>query len=367
MTREQRIAAAIAQIDEWIQPAGVEGCAVAVTRDGALVASRVAGESRPGVAVSDNTLFGLASLTKPIATTGALAAIDAGRLSLDEPIGRLVPEFIAAQPDDPRRARVTLRQLLSHTAGLAEDGPTGGNDEPLPTLEDLVDRYIALPLADDPGTIVRYANTGFAILTRVIERATGEDFWSWTLANGVNDALQDGIVVRPDHAQSSRIAHLRDASAVGTPRESYNSDWWRQTAIPWGGAYGTADAAARFAASFLTEHADSLPLSPAVRRAAVSNQTGNLPGGVGSGRVWWPEASWGLGWEIKGSKRRHWSGELSSPATYCHFGQAGTLMLGDPASGITLAVLTNRSVAKMWGFILTRWLRLSNAVMAAAT
>lgn len=358
---------AIAQIDEWIQPAGVEGCAVAVTLNGARVASRVAGEGRPGVPVSGDTLFGLASVTKPIATTGALAAIDAGLLSLDEPISRLVPEFVAARPDDPRRATVTLRQLLSHTAGLAEDAPIGGNDVPLPTLDDLVDGYIALPLADDPGTIVRYSNTGFAILTRVVERATGEDFWVWTLARGVSADRRDDIIVQPNDAQTTRIAHLRDAAAAGTPRESYNSVWWRQTAIPWGGAYGTAAAVASFAASFLPGHGDASPLSPAVRRAAIHNQTGELPGGVGSGRVWWPEATWGLGWEIKGSKRRHWSGELSSPETYCHFGQAGTLVLGDPATGITMAVLTNRSVAKMWGFILTRWLRLSNAVMAAAT
>ena len=97
----------------------------------------------------------------------------------------------------------------------------------------------------------------------------------------------------------------------------------------------------------------------------VRSQTGDLPGGVGSGRLWWPEATWGLGWEIKGTKRRHWSGELTSPATFCHFGQAGTLVWADPRLDLAVAVFTNRSVAKMWGFILSRWLRLANALAAA--
>lgn len=69
---------------------------------------------------------------------------------------------------------------------------------------------------------------------------------------------------------------------------------------------------------------------------------------------------------MKGSKRRHWTGELTSPATFCHFGAAGTLLWVDPVHDLALAVFANRSVAHMWAFILARWARLSNAVVAAA-
>jgi beta-lactamase class C len=98
----------------------------------------------------------------------------------------------------------------------------------------------------------------------------------------------------------------------------------------------------------------------------TTDQAG-VPGGVESARVRWPVARWGLGWEIKGEKRQHWTGDLTSPATFCHFGAAGTLLWADPAADLALAVFGNRAVANMWSFILSRWARLSNAVVAAAT
>jgi CubicO group peptidase (beta-lactamase class C family) len=99
----------------------------------------------------------------------------------------------------------------------------------------------------------------------------------------------------------------------------------------------------------------------------TTDQAQGVPGGVESGRVAWDVAHWGLGWEIKGSKRRHWTGELTSERTFCHFGHAGTLLWGDPERDLALAVFANRAVTRMWTYILPRWARLSNAVVAAAT
>jgi CubicO group peptidase (beta-lactamase class C family) len=91
-----------------------------------------------------------------------------------------------------------------------------------------------------------------------------------------------------------------------------------------------------------------------------------VPGGVESAKVRWDPGRWGLGWEVKGEKRRHWTGDFTSPRTFCHFGHAGTLLWGDPERDIALAVFANRTVTHMWGFILPRWARLSNAIIAAA-
>ena len=99
----------------------------------------------------------------------------------------------------------------------------------------------------------------------------------------------------------------------------------------------------------------------------TADQANGVPGGVESAKVRWDVAHWGLGWEVKGSKRRHWTGELTSPATFCHFGAAGTLLWADPTHDLALAVFANRMVAPMWSFILARWARLSNAVAAAAS
>ncbi len=99
----------------------------------------------------------------------------------------------------------------------------------------------------------------------------------------------------------------------------------------------------------------------------ITDQTMGVPGGVESAKVRWDAGRWGLGWEVKGEKRRHWTGELTSPRTFCHFGHAGTLLWGDPEHDVALAVFANRAVPHMWTFILTGWERLSNAVVSAAT
>ena len=107
-------------------------------------------------------------------------------------------------------------------------------------------------------------------------------------------------------------------------------------------------------------------VSEAATLLMTTDQTMGVPGGVESAKVHWARAL-GLGWEVKGEKRRHWTGDYTSSRTFCHFGHAGTLLWGDPERDLALAVFTNRAVTHMWGFILPRWQRLSNAVAAAAS
>jgi CubicO group peptidase (beta-lactamase class C family) len=98
----------------------------------------------------------------------------------------------------------------------------------------------------------------------------------------------------------------------------------------------------------------------------VRDQAGGVPGAVESGRIRWPVASWGLGWEVKGAKPRHWTGDRTSPATICHFGQAGTLLWADPTRELALAVFAGRAVTHRWSFLLTRWRRQADALVAVA-
>ncbi len=172
----------------------------------------------------------------------------------------------------------------------------------------------------------------------------------------------DGIVARPSADLLPRIPSVRDAANPGTEVESYNSAYWRDLAIPWGGYFGTVRALATFAATFLPAHVAINSLSPQTVADMTADQAGGIPGGVESGRVAWPVASWGLGWEVNGAKTRHWTGTVTSPETFCHFGQAGTLLWADPSRDLVLAVFTNRTVTRAWTFFLSRWTTLSDAV-----
>ena len=370
-----RFAAALGQIDGWIGPHGVRGAAAAVWFRGTLAAEHYVGEAQPGRAVDERTLFALASVTKPVAAATVMSLVAAGLVALDEPVVGFVPEFATAvagesgAPDpglEALRAQVTVRQLLAHTSGLPEDlGPRRVRFRDQPRTAGLTGAMCALRLLSAPGTVLRYSNAGYAVLSRLAERVSDEEFWALTRRRVLVPFGTDDIVARPGSFLEERIGWVQDAGGAGSNIESYNSAYWRELALPWGGLYGTVAALAGFAGIFLA--AGQGVLAPVTVAAMIHDQAGGVPGGVESARVHWPVASWGLGWEVKGGKRQHWTGDLTSPRTFCHFGQAGTLLWADPERDLALAVFANRTVTHLWPFVPARWARLSNALIAAAS
>jgi len=363
---------ALRQIDGWLIPSGVSGVGAAVWHRGELVAERYAGEARTGQPVDADTLFALASVSKPISAATVMSAIEDGFFGLDDPVIDLLPEFhadndLSAIPVlETMRPEITVRHLLAHISGLPEDiGSREVRYSDGPTLTRLTDAMCQLPLQTAPNEVVRYSNVGYAVLSRLIERHTGDEFWARTRSRVLGPMDLSDIVARPSADLLPRIATVRDAANSGTAVESYNSDYWRDLAIPWGGYFGTVRALVAFAAAFLPSNERSISLSTSSIAEMTSDQAGGIPGGVESGKVAWPVASWGLGWEVKGAKTRHWTGTVTSAQTFCHFGQAGTLLWADPGRDLVLAVFTNRTVTRAWTFFLSRWTTLSDAVASA--
>jgi len=364
---------ALSQVDEWVGPHGVPGVGAAVWSDGKIVAERYAGEARAGVPVTHQTLFPLASVTKPVSAATLMTLVDDGAISLDEPVGRLLPEFRAGPAAGTEGADSTLerlrpaigaRQLLCHVSGLPEDlGPRESRYQEEVTIETVIDQMCRLPLQSAPGDQLRYSNAGYGVIARLTTRVSGQPFWQTTQERVLDPLGIRDIVADPSGPVLERVAHLADTGQPDTEIEPYNSAYWRGLALPWGGLFGTPRDAVRFAAAFLPS--GERFLSEVATSLMTSDQTMGVPGGVESAKVRWDTGRWGLGWEVKGEKRRHWTGDYTSNRTFCHFGHAGTLLWGDPERDIALAVFANRTVTHMWGFILPRWARLSNAVIAA--
>jgi CubicO group peptidase (beta-lactamase class C family) len=97
----------------------------------------------------------------------------------------------------------------------------------------------------------------------------------------------------------------------------------------------------------------------------TTDQVRGVPGEVQNMRIKWDPAFWGLGWEVKGQKRTHWTGDLTSPRTFCHIGASGTILWADPEYDIALAAFANRTMSQIGPALRTRWARLSNAIIAA--
>lgn len=174
------------------------GAVTLVARRGKVVHFEVQGlmDLESAKPMRTDTLFRMASMTKPITAVAVLMLMEEGKLILSDPVSKYIPEFKNPRvamwnlPNDPRGSgvrivsadrEVTLQHILTHTAGLAvsPDGPAGdffrraNLDQPI-SLAEYSKRVGALPLNFQPGTQWQYTGAvGFAILGRVVEIASG--------------------------------------------------------------------------------------------------------------------------------------------------------------------------------------------------
>jgi CubicO group peptidase (beta-lactamase class C family) len=132
------------------------------------------GSPAPAEPMTEDTIFDMASLTKPLATaTAVMQLYEQGRVQFDDPVQQYLPDFNAA--NDPQRAKVTVRMLLTHTSG--ETGDVDLND---PWGLDGADktegihRALTTPLESGPGERFRYSDINFILLGALIEKVTGE-------------------------------------------------------------------------------------------------------------------------------------------------------------------------------------------------
>jgi CubicO group peptidase (beta-lactamase class C family) len=365
---------ALQQIDQWVADGIVPGVGAAVWRRGLLVGERYAGEARPGSPVTPETLFGLASVSKPLTAAAVIATIERGDLELDAPLSVYVPEFgsvgVAFEADalpqlEVHRERVTIRHLLCHVSGLPENiGARRLRMSDKPDLDHILDVMTSLPLLSVPGEQLRYSNAGYGLLALAVERVSEGSFFD-VLKQDVIEAFRlDDVVFKPSADERARIAHTADAAGKDTDSESYNSQYWQQLAIPWGGYFGSAVAMVTFASTFLPGHERGLRLES--MRRMRKDQTGRVPGGVETAGVRWNRGAWGFGWEVKADKSRHWTGTRTSEETFCHWGQSGTLVWADPQRELAFAVFANRTVHKPWPLNPPRWSNLSDSIVEIA-
>jgi CubicO group peptidase (beta-lactamase class C family) len=161
---------------------GVPGVSIAVVEDGRVAWARGYGQTGGGGPVSPHTLFQAASLSKPVASMVALRLVELGRLSLDEDVNvKLRSWTVPASPASDGEA-VTLRRLLSHTAGLTVSGfPGYAAHMPVPSLRQLLEggapsNTPAVRIDMKPGSAYRYSGGGYQVMQVLVEDVTGRAF-----------------------------------------------------------------------------------------------------------------------------------------------------------------------------------------------
>lgn len=275
--------------------AGVPGAAVAVLRDGAVVATVYAGIARDGQPVGPETVFQMASLSKPVAAHTVLSS----DVDIDAPVDRYTGTWRFPQSAfDP--SGVTLRRLLSHTSGVNVGGYLGfDGPDPLPSVRDSLAGH-AGPGADGgpatvalvaaPGTAYSYSGGGYSVAQLAIEATKGRPFADSVAVEvaGPLGMTASGFActTRPGDAREA-VGH--DGAGKPTPR-------YRYPEAAAGGFCSTPTDYARFIAALLAD----TPVTRAMRAPAPAANghygLGLELGTLGDGTAWFGHLGVNRGW-----------------------------------------------------------------------
>src|SRR6185436_18348322 len=124
--------------------------------------------------MTPDTLFWIASMTKPITAVAVLMLQDEGKLNVADPVAKYIPEFANLKTPSGKPANLTITQILTHTSGLGEaSGPEAQNAK---TLADLVPLWLAAPMQYEPGERWKYTQSGINAAARIVEVVSGMTF-----------------------------------------------------------------------------------------------------------------------------------------------------------------------------------------------
>ncbi|MCY3763077.1 MAG: serine hydrolase [Gemmatimonadetes bacterium] len=346
-----RLERATGLLQAALEEKAVTAAAIAVARKGKLVLSQGFGHLQPRAGspeVQPDSIFLLASISKPVAACSVMQVVDRGLVSLDDPVNLHIPEFIGWE-----RAKVRVSHLLSHVSGmpdmLPENVPLRRAHAPLSAF---VEGAIRTRLLYEPGTSFRYQSKGILLAAEIVERVTGErlrDFQERELFAPLGmkrSALGLGGFAIPDTVWCGTTMEEGDEARSW----GQNSPYWRDQGHPWGGMHSSATDLAVLLQTVLNggSYGGAEVFSPAACAAMTADRNGHL------------DAPWGLGWALRDSQVWSFFGEVVSERTFGHVGATGTVAWADPERGLICVVLTNQMVA---GGSLLR--RVSNAVAAA--
>lgn len=289
-----------------------------------------------------DTIFWIASMTKPVTATAVMMLQEEGKLSVEDPVEKYIPEFGRLKTAADRPARVTIRHLLTHTSGLGEI--SGAEARGIKNLAGVIPLYVARPVAFEPGTKWVYCQSGINSAARVVEIVSGQSF----------DEFVDRRLFRPlgmkdttfylTEEQVPRLAtSYRRAGKGGLePAEVRILNGQSPTShdrfpAANGGLYSTAPDYARFCQMILNggELDGRRYLEPESVKRMTTLKTGDLKTGFTPGN------GWGLGWCVV--REPQGVSAVLSPGTFGHGGAYGTQAWIDPAKGRIYILMIQRS------------------------
>jgi CubicO group peptidase (beta-lactamase class C family) len=211
--RVARLETAFPEIDRqfraFAERARVPGIAYGVIIDGRLAHSGAVGyrDVRTKAPVDADTVFRIASMTKSFTALCVMRLRDEGKLSLDDPAERYVPELTGLVYPTADSPRITIRHLLSHAEGFPEDNPWGDRQLAATDTEMSAMMTRGIPFSTAPGTAYEYSNFGFAILGRVVANVSGMPYRRYLQANILKPLGMTSTTLEARDVPPGRLAH----------------------------------------------------------------------------------------------------------------------------------------------------------------
>lgn len=333
--KARRLEPLAALIQRWVEHGEVDGIAVAVAQRGEKLVEFYAGQAAEGRPAGPDTLWPLASITKLCTAAAIMMLVDRGELTLSLPVHSVLPRFTGGG-----RELVTLRHLLTHTAGMIYESPVMEQRLIAQTpLEELAEEAYLYPLMFQPGTRHSYSDYGYLLAGLLAAKVAGRSFVELVDELVLAPAGLRDTYMAPPSAEYARLAHVVGSLGYGTPGAMYNAPYALDLAHPAFGTVTTVVDLLRFGELF-NIGGESHIHSYAALRTMTSDQTGGgvlggFPGQPGSERP----IPWGIGFMLL---RPGFGPDLMSPRSYGHGGASGCYLWIDPKSDVTFAYVSNK-------------------------
>jgi CubicO group peptidase (beta-lactamase class C family) len=360
-----------ALLSRHVSSRAVSGLLSLVSKDGVIQAIAATAPSAAGHAIAPSSLVRISSLTKPIAAAATLALAERGRLDIDDPIERFIPELAArrvlrrldAPLDDtePARQAITVRHLLTCTMGFGFPMTKGphpvvveaatlqlGLGPPKPATphapDEWIRRFASLPLMAHPGEVWMY-DTSFAVLGVLISRASGT-----TLRAALDEHVLGplGMEDTDFHVPPDKIERFVPCDKAGDNNEistlfddPRDSQWTQPPSFPdaAGGLVSTAEDYLKFAHMLLAKgaHHERRILNPRSIELMTTNYVTGPQRGPASA-VFLEARGWGFGVSVALPPDDDWS----RAGRYGWDGGLGTSWFNDPQAGVSAILVTQR-------------------------
>jgi D-aminopeptidase len=323
---------AVTLVRESVENEEIHGAVLLVARHGRIVLHEAIGwrDADERLPMEADTLFKMASNTKPVIATAILKLVEDGRLGLDDRVGEHIGSW-----NDGDAAQITIRHLLSHTSGLRirpifitplltqEDGI---NDAP--SLQAEVDRFAGIGIEKPPGETYSYSNPGYQVLGRLIEVASGQPLKEY-LREAIYEPL--GMTDSFNHESDAPAKRMccvyawKDGKRTARWRPEDGPDWPIVRAS--GGMISTANDYAAFCQMYLNDgkYNGRRILQPSSVREVTRLQT---LGAYSPQEAASRETFYGLGWSV------------DRQGIYSHSGSDGTKAWIDPQRKLIVLVFT---------------------------